>query len=78
MHASILPYINVYECLFYAFACVFLSYDLVSTYVMFMRLKLKENRFGNFMFSKPLKLNLCIFTLFIIKLEVAVTTTITH
>ena len=62
VHASLFPHIHGHECLYYAFVCMFLSYDLVSSYVMFIRLRLKETRFGNLCFSKLLKLNLCMST----------------
>ena len=78
VHASLFPYIYGYECLYYALVCMFLSYDLVSTYVMFNRLRIKETQFGNLYFSYPLKLNLCMFTVFLIKPEVAGTMTMAY
>ena len=77
VHASILPYIHGYECLFYAFACVFLSYDLVSTYVMFIRFNLKETRFGTYVFQ-TLKIQSIYIHLFIIKPEVVGMTVMTQ
>ena len=62
VHASLFPNIHGHECLYYAFVCMFLSYDLVSSYVMFIRLRLKETHFGSLYFPNPLKLNLCMFT----------------
>ena len=55
------------ECLFHVLACMFM-YDV----------KLKSNSLREFMFSRLLKLNLCMFTVFKIKLEVAGTMMITH
>ena len=62
VHASLFPNIHGHECLNYAFLCTFLSYDPVSSYVMFIRLRLKGTRFGILYFSNPLKLNLYMFT----------------
>ena len=66
-----------HECLHYALVCVFLFYGLMLHSIMFMRLSLKET-LRELMFSKPLKLNLCMFTVIIIKLEVARMTMMTH
>ena len=60
-----------YECLFYACVCMF-TYD-----VMIMILSLKVICFGIYVL-KSLKLNLCMFTAFIIKPKMAGTLTMTQ
>ena len=62
VHAFLFSGIHGHEYLFYAFVCVFPSHDLVSTYLMLYETKLKKNQLWELMFSKPLKLNLCMFT----------------
>ena len=72
LHVSACIYIvhMHYECLFYAWVCMFTYDDMI------MMLSVKVTRFGIYVL-KSLKLNLCMFTAFIIKPEVAGTMTMT-
>ena len=70
VHASLFSYIHGHKCLLYAFVCMFLSYDFLSTCVMFIRLRLKETALGIYVFN-TFKIESMHVHIFIIKIEVA-------
>ena len=67
----------VVNVIYYAYACTCTPYDVIVSYVMFIRETLKGNHFRNICFQTHLKLKLCMLTFFIIKPEVVGTITMT-
>ena len=77
VHASLFPHIHVYEWLYNAFICMFLSYDFMLPYINVYKIKIKRNPLRELMFLKTLKIESMHVHLFIIKPKVARTMTMT-